>query len=93
MTKIKEAYEIKSLVKLSKLLEENKVLIQKDRLIRDQIDFLYDQLLEKNIIKLIKPYSKVEINYLSTKLGVNEALIERKIGKMILDKIICGSMD
>ena len=68
-------------------------MIQKDRVIRDQIDFLYDKLLEKNIIKLIKPYSKVEMSYLAQKLGVKEQNVEKKIGKMILDKIIHGSMD
>lgn len=62
-------------------------------MIRDQIDFLYDKLLEKNIIKLIKPYSKLEMSHLAKKLGVKEISVEKKIGKMILDKIINGSMD
>jgi len=78
---------------LSDLLNENKALIEGNRLIKDQIGFLYDQLLEKNIIKLIKPYSKVEMNYLARKLGVSEEVVEKKIGKMILDKVISGSMD
>lgn len=54
---------------------------------------MYDKLLEKNIIKLIKPYSKVEMSYLASKLEVKENSVEKKIGKMILDKIINGSMD
>lgn len=78
---------------MSTLLEDNRALIQRDNVIRDQIDFLYEKLLEKNIIKLIKPYSKVEMNYLANKLGVKENKVEKKIGKMILDKIINGSMD
>lgn len=78
---------------MSTLLEDNRELIQRDNVIRDQIDFLYEKLLEKNIIKLIKPYSKVEMNYLANKLGVKENKVEKKIGKMILDKIINGSMD
>jgi len=49
--------------------------------------------LEKNIVKLIKPYSKVEMSYLAIKLGVEENLVEKKVGKMILDKVIDGSMD
>lgn len=44
-------------------------------------------------MKLIKPYSKVEMNYLARKLGVSEEMVEKKIGKMILDKVISGSMD
>lgn len=78
---------------MAALLGENKDLIQRDNVIRDQIDFLYGKLLEKNIIKLIKPYSKVEMSYLAKKLGVKESSVEKKIGKMILDKIINGSMD
>ncbi len=90
---ILEACKMKSLVMLSKILKNRKKEIKQNGIISSQIDYLYDQLLKKNILKLIMPYSKIEVTYLSQKLGVGEPSVERKICEMILDKSLLGSLD
>lgn len=93
MLQILDAYKEKNLVKLADILMANKSDIEEDKIISSQIDILYDQLLEKNIIKLITPYSKVEIGYLAVKLSIPAEKVERKICEMILDEKLRGSID
>lgn len=93
IVRILKAYKMKDLVALLEILEQERVLIKKDRILDSQIDFLYDQLLERNILKLIRPYSNVEILFLSKKLGVGGEIVEKKICEMILDEKLKGSLD
>jgi 26S proteasome regulatory subunit N6 len=90
---ILKAYKMKDLVELSNILKSQQTLIQKDRVLTSQIGYLYDQLLERNILKLIKPYSKVQVEFLSKKLGVDVGDVEKKICEMILDEKLNGSLD
>lgn len=90
---ILKSYQSKNLVELSKILTERRAEISKNRIILSQIDYLYDQLLERNVEKLITAYSKVQISYLAAKLQIEEDAIERKIGEMILDEKLLGSLD
>lgn len=57
------------------------------------MESLLDQLLEQNIMKLVLPYSKVEIDYLASKLKVSDILVEDKIRGMILEEKLRGSID
>lgn len=93
MLEILKAYQTKNLVELSNILTHRRAEIARNKIIHSQIDFLYDQLLEKNIEKLITAYSKVQIKYLADKLKIEEDIIERKIGEMILDEKLLGSLD
>ena len=93
MGQILEANKTKSLVKLEEILAAHRSEIENDKIINSQIHLLYENLLEKNILKLIKPYTKVQLSYLSLKLGVNELRIEKKISEMILDSKLKGTLD
>ena len=93
MIEILNAYKTKTLVDLAQILNNRRAEISKNRIIMSQIDFLYDQLLEKNIQKLITAYSKVQIRYLASKLKIEDDAIERKVGEMILDEKLLGSLD
>ena len=93
MLKILEANKKKSLVKLEEILANHGDDIKGNAIINSQITLLYENLLEKNILKLTKPYTKVQLSYLSMKLGVNVLRIEKKISEMILDEKLKGTLD
>lgn len=93
MVEVLKAYSSKDLPKLNSVLIERKRDIETDPVIGPQIEALIDQLLEQNILKLVYPYSKVEISYLSKKLLVSESIVESKICGMILDEKLKGSID
>ena len=93
MAKILEANKKKSLVKLEEIIRDHGEQIRANNIISSQITLLYENLLEKNILKLTKPYSKVQLSFLSLKLGVNVSRIEKKISEMILDEKLKGTLD
>ena len=93
MFKILMANKDKNLMKLEKILVEHKEDIKSKEIISSQIKLLYENLLEKNILKLTKPYTKVQLSYLSRKLGVGVTRIEKKISEMILDGKLKGTLD
>lgn len=87
------AYKEKSLVALSEALRGQGESLRRDPVVFGQLENLYGQLLEKNIFKLILPYSRIELARLSVKLQVSEEIVERKLCEMILDQKLRGSID
>ena len=77
----------------NKLLTTNSIILDTDLYIKRHLMYLYNILLDKNILKIIEPYSHIKVNFISSKLHLSEDLIESKLRKMILDKKITGILD
>lgn len=75
------------------LLVNNKSLVESDAYIMRHLNYLYNILLDKNILKIIEPYSHIKIEFISKKLGLEGGVVEGKLRKMILDKTIKGILD
>lgn len=50
-------------------------------------------MLEKNLLKIIEPFSHVQIAHLASLLELPFQLVEIKLGKMILDGVLNGMLD
>ena len=57
------------------------------------LNLLHNELLEKNLIKIIQPYSVVEISFITDSIGLQLTEILNKLSQMILDKKINGILD
>ncbi|KAI9811560.1 MAG: 26S proteasome regulatory subunit rpn6 [Phylliscum demangeonii] len=64
-----------------------------DAFIRSHLRRLYDAMLEQNLIKVIEPYSTVEIAHVAQLVALDRQQVERKLSQMILDKVIVGVLD
>lgn len=64
-----------------------------DPIIRAHLSALYDTLLEQNLLRIIEPYSQVEIEHVAR--GVKQPVreVEIKLSQMILDRTLHGILD
>merc|ERR1719391_1812333 len=54
---------------------------------------LYSNMLEHNLCRIIEPYSKVQVDYVASKIGLPKTEVEKKLSQMILDKKFQGILD
>jgi 26S proteasome regulatory subunit N6 len=81
---VAEAHFGASVVALSKVFQEFPAEIEGDEVVKSHTKLLYDQLLEKNLFKIIESYTRVDIEYIARKLSLDQGLIERKLSEMYL---------
>lgn len=93
MKAVAVAYANRSLKEFEHVLELYKEEVQADPVIRVHFNDLYDSLLEQNLLKVIEPFSCVEINHIAEIIGLDTRQVEGKLSQMILDKGIMGVLD
>ena len=52
--------------------------LQQDPLIRSHLSILYDTLLEQNLVRVIEPYSSVELSWIAQEVGQSLQVVEEK---------------
>ncbi|KAI1846574.1 hypothetical protein JX265_010693 [Neoarthrinium moseri] len=93
MKAIARAHSNRSLEEYEHALAAYKYELGSDAFIRNHLRRLYDAMLEQNLIKVIEPFSRVEISHIAQLVGLDNQQIERKLSQMILDKVIIGVLD
>lgn len=93
MKAVARAHTNRSLEEYEAALTEYRQQLGSDRFITSHLRRLYDNMLEQNLIKVIEPFSRVEIEHVAKMVGLDTAQVERKLSQMILDKIIIGVLD
>ncbi|GBE58681.1 26S proteasome regulatory protein subunit N6 [Babesia ovata] len=91
--RISTCYKNSSLVEFEKLLTEFKQVILMDPVLQQEIHRLYEALLERNITRILQPYSNVQIDFVANKLCLPQQKIEKKLAEMILDGKLRGTID
>jgi len=64
-----------------------------DIVIEAHLNELYDTLLEQNLLRILEPFSVIEINHVATLMEMPVQIIEAKLSQMILDKKLLGILD
>ena len=82
-----------SLADFNQALNEFKVELEGDDIVKDNIKSLFDRMVEQNLCSLVRPYSVVQVAHLADKIGHPVEEVERKLCTMILDKKINGILD
>ncbi|KAE8153260.1 SWI-SNF complex subunit [Aspergillus avenaceus] len=93
MKAVARAHANRSLEEYEKALSDYRFELGSDVFIRNHLRRLYDAMLEQNLIKVIEPFSRVELDHISKMVGLDTQQVERKLSQMILDKVIIGVLD
>lgn len=93
MKAIARAHSNRSLDEYESVLGAYQRELGSDTFIRGHLRRLYDAMLEQNLIKVIEPFSRVEIDHVAKMVKLSPVQVEEKLSQMILDKVIIGVLD
>eukprot|EP00096_Caligus_rogercresseyi_P010327 TRINITY_DN371_c0_g1_i1.p1 TRINITY_DN371_c0_g1~~TRINITY_DN371_c0_g1_i1.p1 ORF type:complete len:420 (-),score=180.89 TRINITY_DN371_c0_g1_i1:146-1405(-) len=67
--------------------------LEKDKIVSKHLESLYQSMLEQNLCRIIEPYSSVQVQFVSEKIQLPCAEVEKKLSQMILDRKFRGILD
>ncbi|KAG8939853.1 26S proteasome regulatory subunit rpn6 [Tulasnella sp. 424] len=93
MRAVARAHQNRNLAEFEQALKDYREELSTDPTIRTHLAALYDTLLEQNLLRIVEPYSVVDIDHVAEVVGQGRAQVEAKLSQMILDKILSGVLD
>lgn len=93
MKEVAQASKNRSLADFQNAVKKYSKELEQDRIVAKHLDTLYQTMLEQNLCRIIEPYSRVQVKYVSEKINLPEAEVEKKLSLMILDKKLLGVLD
>lgn len=65
--------------------------LQCDAVVKKHFNSLSDSMLEKDLCRIIEPYSYVQLEHIASKIGLTRDKVEKKLSQMILDRKFSGN--
>ncbi|KAG0234097.1 hypothetical protein BGW41_001234 [Actinomortierella wolfii] len=93
MTNLVSAYQRRDIREFEKILRENRATIMDDLFIRDYIDDVLKNIRTQVLIRLIKPYTTIKLQFISEQLNIPAQDVEDLLVGLILDKKVAGYID
>ena len=92
MRAIATAAKKRSLADFNNVFAEYAKELQGDPIVEKHFNSLSDSMLEKDLCRIIEPYSYVQIAHVSSSINLSQEKVEKKLAQMILDKKLSGSL-
>merc|ERR1712136_660823 len=93
MKSIAKAAANRSLAEFHQTLGQYRQFLEEDPIVKAHLDTLYDDLLEKNLCRIIEPFSRVQVSHVASLIRLPVDKVEQKLSQMILDKKFSGILD
>nr|CAB3265237.1 26S proteasome non-ATPase regulatory subunit 11 [Phallusia mammillata] len=90
MKSVAKASHNRSISELKEILVQFEGELKADLIIAAHLDKLYDNLLEQNLLRVIEPFSKVQVQHIAQLISLPLETVEKKLSQMILDKKFHG---
>ncbi|XP_042225291.1 26S proteasome non-ATPase regulatory subunit 11-like [Homarus americanus] len=93
MLAIASAANRSSLAEFRKTREQYEEHLVGDMVVASVLDDLYTTMMEKNLLNIVLPYERLQIDHIAGRINLPREEIERRISQMILDKRINAQLD
>lgn len=93
MKSVADAYKDRSIEKFEAVYKKYPEQLAADDTVRANLDELKDKLLENNLIRLLEPFSRVQIGHVAELISLPRQQVETKLSSMILDARLNGILD
>lgn len=90
MKSIAKSSHDRSISGLKTALTDYEYELKADPIICAHLDKLYDHLLEQNLLRIIEPFSRVQVEHVASIINIDLGIVEKKLSQMILDKKFHG---
>ena len=64
--------------------------LQQDPVVSKHFRLLSDNMLEKDLTRIVEPYSYVQVAHVSSLVKLDKVTVEKKLAQIILDKKLSG---
>jgi len=82
-----------SLTEFKKVVNDYPKELHGDNVVGKTIDGMYNDMMEENLRRLVRPYSKVQTSHIAQKIDLPKEDVEKRLCKMILDHKLDGVLD
>ncbi|XP_048513810.1 COP9 signalosome complex subunit 2 isoform X1 [Athalia rosae] len=93
MTNLVVSYQNNDINQFESILKQNRNNIMDDPFIREHIEDLLRNIRTQVLIKLIKPYTRIHIPFISKELNIDASEVESLLVSCILDSTVRGRID
>lgn len=93
MTNLVSAYQNNDISDFERILKTNRSNIMDDPFIREHIEDLLKNIRTQVLVKLIKPYTRIHIPFISKELNIDTNEVESLLVQCILDNTVQGRID
>jgi len=93
MAAIAGTLEARSLKKFEAVLDQHKAQLAQDPIVQGHLMDLNETLLEQNILRILEPFSRVEITHVAELIELPLQRTQGKLSEMILDSKLNGTLD
>lgn len=93
MRAVATANKNRSLEEFEAALKKYESELTMDVIIKSHVSDMYDSMLQNNLLRIIEPFSRVEIDHVARLIKLPRDTVEPKLSQMILDKKLLGVLD
>ena len=93
LNEIAKAFEKRNVDEYNKTIKKYTNELLNDEFIKENLDMLYNELLQENICRILEPYSSIELSHISKLINIDVYQIEKILRLMIIENKINGIID